>query len=298
MVKQLEANAVATVVAAKAAGAAADYSGDVAVLPFLGELEFEVLDLQGLFVFPMAVQSVDDTLRVCCSGIDDVAGLFLRVIAYLGESSFETGVRAVESGKHTVDDVFLSELVFVTHSEDRLLGVAAAVFERLYDVAIAHICGIDYAFGRETHLSGNCLYGGLYVAAALLQGVEVNVQGLCKLAQSETIALYSLFDAVGVLVVLQLRANGIELCLRFNALRGCCGGSHSIASETKTTISEQGKEHEVCKWIVHPAVHTGHSSVHHSGHSPRAVVVLTIGKNRSSERVVVVAVATIDFFYF
>ena len=197
----------------------------------------------------MAVQRVDDALGVGIPGIDDVASLLLRLVADLREASFQSRVGAVETSLHTKpkvtesllhggDVVLLRQLVLVTHSLNQLLGLAAAVLQRLDDVQVSHLGGIDNPFCREADLPGHLLDSGLYIAATLLQSIEVNVERLCELAQCEAVTLYRLLDAVSIRSVLQLGADGVQLGLRLDTLRGSRSRTVSVSTETESTVTE------------------------------------------------------------
>lgn len=197
----------------------------------------------------MVVQRVDNALGVGIPGIDDVAGLLLRLVADLREASFQSRVGAVETGLHTEtevtesllhggDVVLLCQLVLVPHSLNQLLGLAAAVLESLDDVQVTHLGGIDNPFCREADLSGHLLDSSLYIAATLLQGVEVDVERLRELAQCEAVTLYRLLDAVSIRSVLQLGADGVQLGLRLDALRGSSSRTVSVSTETESTVTE------------------------------------------------------------
>ena len=197
----------------------------------------------------MVVQRVDNALGVGIPGIDDVASLLLRLVADLREASFQSRVGAVETGLHTKpkvtesllhggDVVLLRQLVLVTHSLNQLLGLAAAVLQRLDDVQVTHLGGIDNPFCREADLSGHLLDSSLYIAATLLQGVEVDVERLRELAQCEAVTLYRLLDAVGIRSVLQLGADGVQLGLCFDTLRGSRSRTVSVSTETESTVTE------------------------------------------------------------
>ena len=150
----------------------------------------------------MIVQRVDNALRVVLSGTDDVAFVLLCL---------ESGLR--ESLRNSLPEVTLPVAKFARllanlqiHAALEIgnltLGLAATVLQRLNNIAIAHVYCVYNPFCGEAYLPGYLLNCCLYIAAALLQSVEVDVKGLRKLAQSEAVSLDSLFDAICVLVVL------------------------------------------------------------------------------------------------
>ena len=105
---------------------------------------------------------------------------------------------------HSVHDVLLTELVFITHLDDVLLRLAAAVLHLLYDVHVTEVHGIDDSFCRVAHFAANLLYGSLYRTDTALQLIEIAVQVARKLPKSHVIALDGIHQKVGVVPVLHL----------------------------------------------------------------------------------------------
>jgi hypothetical protein len=263
------------------------------VLALLRKLEFKVLNFQSLFVLPVVVQSVDDTLSVVLTGAKNIALILLSL-----ESSRREALRN-RKAKVTLTiaefgSVFtILEEQVTTEISNLALSLAAAVLQSLDNIAVTEVNSIDNTLSREANLTSNLLDSSLNIAAALLKSVEVNVKRLSQLAKSKTIALDGGLNTISILVVLQLSADSIELSLSFNTLSS---STCTIPTKAKASIAEQSKEHEVSKRIVHPVVHT---STHHGGHRAQIVsTVITVCQDGSCGRVVVViAVTTIDFFY-
>ena len=157
----------------------------------------------------MTVQSINDTLSIGVAGSNDVASLLLSVVTNLCKASFKTRIGTVETCLHTkaqityallnrIDCVFLCKLILEAHTLYELLSLAAAVFESLNDIAVAHIDSVDNTLSGETNLACNLLDSSLNIATTLLQRVEVNVKSLCKLADSKAITLNSRLNAIGI----------------------------------------------------------------------------------------------------
>lgn len=239
----------------------------------------------------MGVECVDDTLSVCVVCGDDFTGLLLGIVANLCKAPFETCVSPVETGLHTIaevaeaplhssDAVLLCELVLVAHALYKLLSAAAAVLNGRNNSGVAEVDCVDNALSREAYLTGDVLDSGLNIAAALLKSVEVDIQGLRELADSVAIALHGGLDTIGILVVLELSADSVQLSLHFDAL-----GSSSYAvtvTKAKAAIAEQREEHQISKRVVHSFAHV-------------AIAVVVAGQDSCRQIVIIAAVATINF---
>ena len=143
----------------------------MAVLALLRKLEFKVLNFRSLFVLPVVVQSVDDTLSVVLTILEE------QVTAEISNLA---------------------------------LSLAAAVLQSLDNIAVTEVNSIDNTLSREANLTSNLLDSSLNIAAALLKSVEVNVKRLSQLAKSKTIALDGGLNTISILVVLQLSADSVE----------------------------------------------------------------------------------------
>ena len=104
------------------------------------------------------------------------------------------------------------------------------------DIAVTEVNSVDNALSREANLTSNLLDSSLNIAAALLKSVEVNVKRLSQLAKSKAVALDGRLNTVGILVVLQLSADSVELSLSFDTLSG--NASAISISEAKASVAE------------------------------------------------------------
>lgn len=130
-----------------------------------------------------------------------------------------------------------SDIIFFSSSTEPLtpVTVSSIALKRFSVSCFSLYTGLSSA-SREANLAGNLLDSSLNVAAALLKSVEVDVESLRKLAKSKAIALDSRLNAVGILVVLQLSANSIELSLSFDAL---CSNARAVSvPEAEASIAE------------------------------------------------------------
>ena len=134
----------------------------------------------------MIVQSVDYALGVCIPRSNYVTSLLLRLVTHLREAPFKARIGTVKTCLHTKsevakallhrgDGILLSELIFIPHSLNELLSLAAAVFDSLNDIAVTHIHGVDNSLSRETNLASNLLNSRLNIASTFLKCVEVNL---------------------------------------------------------------------------------------------------------------------------
>ena len=98
----------------------------------------------------MIVESVGYKTCVVLTCSDDVALILCQLIAEGRETTLDAAVHEVQATLegvglllHTVQNVLLSQLVFVTHLNDVLLGLAAAVLQLLNNVQISQVCSVD-----------------------------------------------------------------------------------------------------------------------------------------------------------
>ena len=136
----------------------------------------------------MIVQRVDNALRVILSGTDNVALVLLRLESRCGKSLrnclTEVALSVAEFAR------LLANLQIHVSPEicNLSLGLAATILQGLDNITIAHVHSVNYSFCGKSYLPGNLLDCCLYIAATLLQSVEINVKRLRKLAQCKAIA--------------------------------------------------------------------------------------------------------------
>ncbi len=183
----------------------------------------------------MVVQSVNDALSVVLTGAKNIALILLSL-----ESSRREALRNCKAEVALAIAKFASVLAVLklnvsTEVCNLTLSLAAAVLESLDNIAVTEVNCVDNTLSRKANLAGNLLDSSLNVAAALLKSVEVDVEGLCKLAKSKAITMDSRLNAVGILVVLQLSANSIELSLSFDTL---CSNARTVSiPKTEASIA-------------------------------------------------------------
>ena len=85
----------------------------------------------------MRVQRVDDALHVVLTGSDDVALVLCILEAEVGETTLHRGVDEIQALLQCTGLALDCDLVVVTHFENRLLCLAATVFEGLCHLQIA-----------------------------------------------------------------------------------------------------------------------------------------------------------------
>ena len=157
--------------------------------------------MQRLLITPVVVQSINDALSVGICVVDNVTGLLLSFIPYLREALSNYSANVTLAVAEFTSILAVLKLNIGAEICNLTLSLAAAVFDSLNDIAVTHIHGIYNSLSRETNLAGNLLDSGLNIAATLLKSVEVNIKVLCKLADSERIALNSRLNAVSILVI-------------------------------------------------------------------------------------------------
>jgi len=110
-------------------------------------------------LLPMAVERVDDALRVGLSRVDDVARLLLRLVGRGGEALryglSEVALPALEG----VRLLAVGQLVLIAHLEDCLLCLAAAVLKSVCHGCVARLHGVDNTLGAETNSTTDLLNG-------------------------------------------------------------------------------------------------------------------------------------------
>ena len=182
----------------------------MAVLALLRKLEFKVLNFRSLFVLPVVVQSVDDTLSVVLTIAKNIALILLSL-----ESSRREALRN-RKAKVTLTIAEFGSVFTILEEQvtaeisNLALSLAAAVLQSLDNIAVTEVNSIDNTLSREANLTSNLLDSSLNIAAALLKSVEVNVKRLSQLAKSKTIALDGGLNTISILVVLQLSADSVE----------------------------------------------------------------------------------------
>ena len=149
-----------------------------AVLALLRKLEFKVLNFQSLFVLPVVVQSVDDTLSVVLTGAKNIALILLSL-----ESSRREALRN-RKAKVTLTIAEFGSVFTILEEQvtaeisNLALSLATAVLQSLDNIAVTEVNSIDNTLSREANLTSNLLDSSLNIAAALLKSVEVNVKRL------------------------------------------------------------------------------------------------------------------------
>ena len=117
----------------------------------------------------MGVQHVNLTLACGIDGLHDLASLLLTCKAELTETTLHASSDVVHTLLQGVRLLQVLDLVLITHFQDRLLSVAAAILDSLNDIAVTHVHGIDYSFCRETNLTAKSLDSRLHGTYCLLQ---------------------------------------------------------------------------------------------------------------------------------
>lgn len=171
---------------------------------------------------PMAVEGVNDALRVHLASTDDVALILRVLIAKGGEAALHGAVHEIQAllqgvrlKLYATKDVLLPELVLVAHVEDALLRLAATVLELLHDVEVAELGGVDDALRAEADLPSDLLDGRLYATDGLLQLVEVAVEYGGYGFQAQPCTLLNLFIDDGLCDIRRIQAYFSAYLLRY-----------------------------------------------------------------------------------
>ena len=184
----------------------------------------------------MIVQRINNALSVILAGIENVASLALGLIRGRCKSLSDCKTKVTLAIANFSSVLAVLKLNVSAEVRNLTLSLAAAVLKSLDNIAVTEVNCVDNALSREANLASNLLDSSLNITAALLESVEVDVEGLCKLAKSKAITLDSRLNAVGILVVLQLSANSIELSLSFDTL---CSNARAVpVPEAEASIAE------------------------------------------------------------
>lgn len=147
-------------------------TNQVGVLPHLREFELRISILAVQLIRPMTVQHVDDSLRVGVSGIEDVAGLFLRFVRNRAEAALHAICHRVDGAEQRVGLVAVRQLVLIAHLEDCLLSTAATILYCLDYSTIALTDCVDNTFACVTNLPGYVVDSASHAAHRLIECIK------------------------------------------------------------------------------------------------------------------------------
>lgn len=147
-------------------------TNQVGVLPHLRKFELRISILALQLIRPMTVQHVDDSLRVCVGGIEDVAGLFLRLIRHRAKAAFHAICHRVDGAEQRVCLVAVGELALIAHLEDCLLCAAATILYCLDNSAIALTDCVDNSLAGVSNLTGYVVDSAAYTTHRLIESIK------------------------------------------------------------------------------------------------------------------------------
>ena len=153
-------------------------------------------------------------------------------------------------------------MLLVAHTDDVLLGLAAAVLQLLDDVEVSEVRCVYYSLCTETNLAAYVLDCCLHATDCILQLVHIAVKILRQLTKSNIVALHCVHQESRIIAVLHLCAKARNLILQFRVLQ--------IAA-TVIPVSHPSHHHHIGKRVIHPVAHT---TVHCCQHS-RWIIVST-----------------------
>ena len=105
----------------------------------------------------MPCQGVDDALGVVLTCTDDVTLVLLHLETEIRSCSFYTSVGIAKALLHLVNDVLLAHLVLITHTDNVLLGLAAAILQRYCHLQVTLRNSVDYSLCRVSYLTAKLL---------------------------------------------------------------------------------------------------------------------------------------------
>lgn len=147
-------------------------TNQVGVLPHLREFELRISILAVQLIRPMTVQHVDDSLRVGVSGIEDVAGLFLRFVRNRAEAALHAICHRVDGAEQRVCLVAVGEMALIAHLEDGFLCAAATILYCLDYSTIALTDCVDDALACVTNFAGYVVDSAAHVAHRLIESIK------------------------------------------------------------------------------------------------------------------------------
>ena len=241
----------------------------------------------------MACQGVDNALGVVLTCTDDVTLVLLHLETEVRSCSFYTSVGIAKALLHLVNDVLLTHLVLITHTDNVLLGLAAAILKRNCHLQVPLRNSVDYSLCRESYLTAKLLDACLDATDRVLQGVEVTVQIACQHLKVVAVTLDGTHQQVAVLIVCHLVAQTLDLALNLCTLHVCA--IVTVVPVVAIHPLHHAHHHHVGKWIV---PHVGIVTVsHHSRHCQRIAVTICHRSKQTTHHCIVATRGSLNYFF-